>query len=115
VNRVFHKPLRAVATVHNGVRYDSKTEARRAGELDMLQRAGQIRFWLRQTPVRLDVVTYKPDFFVCEKDGSSHFEDVKGCITREFRRIARLWQAHGPADLHVIHGKNLEVIVPDAG
>ena len=50
---VYHWPLKAVPTVLDGIRYDSKSEGRRAGELALLCRAGEVRWVLRQVGVDL--------------------------------------------------------------
>ena len=57
----------AVKTTYNGVVYDSKAEAHRAQELDIMQRAGYITDVQRQTkfPVVINgvkVFTYIADF-----------------------------------------------------
>jgi hypothetical protein len=111
----YHRPFRAKPTLLDGVRYDSKAEANRAAILDMLQRAGEVRWWLRQVTVRLGCPenTYRVDFVVCLKDGRVHGEDVKAIETREFRRQKRLWKAYGPFCLHIIRGGTVEVIDPD--
>src|SRR4051812_46314048 len=108
---VYHRPLKPVPTVVDGIRYDSRAEARRAEVLELARRGGQIRWWLRQVPVYLGCAEnkFKLDFVVCEADGSVHGEEIKGCITREWRRVRRLWVAHGPFALHLIHGETLEV------
>lgn len=58
---------RNVKTEYNGVMYDSKAEARRAMELDMLEKAGEISDVKRQVkfPIEINgvkVFTYIADF-----------------------------------------------------
>jgi hypothetical protein len=98
------------------VRYDSKAEANRAAILDVLRKAGEVRWWLRQVTIRLGCPenTYRVDFVVCLRDGRVHAEDVKAIETREFRRQKRLWKAYGPFPLHVIRRKTVEIIEPEA-
>lgn len=112
----YHRPFRATPTEVNGVRYASKAEGLQAEVLDLLQRVGKIRWWLSQVTVRLGCPenTYRVDFVVCEKDGSVHAEDVKAIETREFRRHKLLWAKYGPFPLHVIRGKTLEIVEPEA-
>src|SRR5215475_11708938 len=43
---------RAVPTQYGGVRYDSKAEAERAAQLDLMVRAGEVKFWVRQVTFR---------------------------------------------------------------
>ena len=71
--------------------YDSKAEAKRASELDMMLRAGDIHWWIPQVPFPLPGgVVYRVDFMISNKlyrdsveiDGQLiAFEDVKGRIT----------------------------------
>jgi len=111
----YHRPFRAKPTVVDGVCYDSKAEANRAALLDLLHKAGEVRWWLRQVTVRLGCPenTYRVDFVVCEKDGRVHGEDVKAIETREFRRQKNVWKSYGPFPLHVITRKTVEIIEPD--
>lgn len=106
---------RNVPVVYAGVRYDSKAEARRAGELDLLRDAGEIRFWVRQVTFRLGCPenVYRPDFLVIGSGDDVHAEDVKGSRTAKFNRDVKLWRAYGPCPLHVITGRNVEVVLPE--
>lgn len=85
-----------------GARFDSKREAARWQELQLLARAGAITELQRQVryPLTVNGVTigtYTADF-VYQEDGQTVVEDTKGVITREFRRTAKLMRAiHGIA------------------
>ena len=80
-------------TVYNGKVYDSKKEAKRAWELDLLVRAGKIRDLQRQVKFilleeyynnkgeKIRPITYVADF-VYEQDGKKYVEDVKSVATR---------------------------------
>lgn len=93
----------AQRTVYNGVSYASKSEALRANQLDLLMRAGDIRFWIGQPLFRLGCPenTYRPDFLVVSQD-DVWAEDVKGVETAAFRRNRRLWTKYGPCELRII-------------
>jgi hypothetical protein len=79
-----HK-FKAVPTVRDGFRFDSKKEARRFDDLKLLQKAGEIVFFLRQVPFHLPGnVTYRIDFLVFWSDGNVTFEDVKGVRTPQY-------------------------------
>lgn len=110
---------KAKKTEYGGVLYDSKAEAAHAGRLDLLLTAGRLRWWLRQAPVMIGEPgvdkPYRVDFVVCEADGSVHAEEVKGVETPQFRRQKRQWAKRGPFPLHVISGKNIEIIRPKGG
>ncbi|MFA4917010.1 MAG: DUF1064 domain-containing protein [Syntrophales bacterium] len=48
---------------YNGITYDSKKEMQKAQELDLLVKAGEIDFWLRQVVFPLPGgITYRADF-----------------------------------------------------
>jgi hypothetical protein len=94
--RRWHK-YSAVKTRYNGVEYDSKAEAARAAELDLLKRVAAIEDWWRPEPIvlvqgrtRRETVTYRADFCVRPREGPDWLEDVKGVITREFRLKMKL-------------------------
>lgn len=75
----------AVRTEANGRTYASKAEARYAAELELRKRAGDVLFWLEQTPFRLPGgVKYVVDFTVFTVSGEVHFVDVKGVETPMF-------------------------------
>lgn len=105
---------RNVRTVYGGLPYDSKAEARRAAELDLMVRAGAIRGWTRQVTFRLGCMenVMRIDFLVWDVDGSSWAEDVKGAETAKFKHDRKLWARYGPCPLHVLKGKASEVIEP---
>lgn len=68
--------------------FDSKLEARRYGELVLLEAAGEISGLLRQVPWPLKVndklvCKWVVDFLYVAKDGTPVLEDVKGMITRD--------------------------------
>lgn len=88
---------RNVKTEYDGRAYASKKEARRAAELDLLKKAGEVVEWVPQVryPVAINdahICTYVADFVVTWKDGSVTVEDCKGVRTREYilkRKLVR--------------------------
>lgn len=75
--------LRAIKTEYKGTLFDSKKEAHRAYELDLLKRAGDIKKIEYQVPYPCivngkKVCTYVLDFRVTYADGHIEHEDVKG-------------------------------------
>lgn len=80
----------------NGIVFDSKREARRWLELDMLAKAGEIQDLQRQVPFLLipsqkvdgkvveRAVSYVADFQYRE-NGKTIVEDAKGCKTPEYK------------------------------
>jgi hypothetical protein len=103
---------RAVPTVYAGVRYASKAEAAYAATLDLCVKAGETRWWIGQPTFRLGVPenVYRPDFLVCEADGSVHAVDVKGVRTAKFARDVKLWAAYGPVPLWIVNRKGVDII-----
>ena len=89
--------FKAVKTEVDGVIFDSKAEARRYGQLIMLERAGQIRHLERQVVFvlapavilngrRKPALRYVADFKYYDfKKLNFVIEDVKGVITPLFR------------------------------
>ncbi len=86
-----------VRTEAHGVTFDSKGEAKRYGELLMLERAGQIEKLERQVSFKLCgmnggvVTTYKADF-VYQENGRRVVEDFKGFSTPLFLLKAKLFE-----------------------
>jgi hypothetical protein len=93
---------RNVRTAYKGRTYDSKAEAERAGDLDMMKMAGHVWKWYPQVAFVLEGVRYIVDFLVFRKPGECWAEDVKGVVTPRFRAVKQLWFLHGPCELRII-------------
>ncbi len=82
---------------YNGVRYDSKKEARKAWELDMLKRAGEITGYESHPTIKLMLngkpagKNYKIDFIVHWKDGTTEYLEVKSRFTAR-GTMGQLWK-----------------------
>lgn len=90
----------AVATFVDGIRFDSKIEARRWEDLRIMERAGEISNLRRQVRFALDVGTttighYVADFVYHLPSGERIIEDVKGHQTELFKRSAKHMAAQG--------------------
>lgn len=86
----------------DGMRFDSKKEAARYGELKTLRAAGQVSHFLRQVPFHLPGQTvYRVDFVVFWADGRVTYEDVKGVETKEFRLKKRQVEELYPVEIEV--------------
>jgi hypothetical protein len=82
-------------TFYNGREYQSAKEARRAGELDLLVKAGEIVAWFPQVRIRLEAgIVYVADFVVIGNDWQVTVEDVKseGTRTKEYRMKRKLFK-----------------------
>ncbi len=95
-------------TEYAGAMYDSKAEAQRAAELDVLMKCGEIAGWERQVPYVIVVngvyvCTYIVDFRVTESGVKFWAEDVKGFSTPVFRLKEKLFRACYPnVDLRIL-------------
>jgi hypothetical protein len=98
----------AKAIIVDGWRFDSKLEARRYGQLQLLQAAGQIRYVLRQVPFWIAPrVRYVVDFGVCQLDWTIRWEDVKGVLTDTSRtKIATVERLYG-IEIHLLTREDL--------
>jgi len=85
---------RAIPTVLDGIRFASKSEAKRYGQLKLLQMAGEIRWFTCQVPFHLGAgVRYVCDFLIVYTDGQVEVEDVKGMETAMFKVKKKLFEA----------------------
>jgi len=79
--KIKHK-FNAKPTTVDDTWFGSKREAARYQELKLLQKAGEVIFFLMQTPFRLPgKIKYVTDFMIFWSDGNVTFEDVKGFMT----------------------------------
>lgn len=76
-----HK-FRAIPTELDGIKFASRKEAKRYRELRLLEKSGELLFFLRQVPFHLPAnVKYVCDFLCFWKDETVTVEDVKGIKT----------------------------------
>lgn len=88
--RVGHKlkahKYNAKPTVVDGIRFDSKKEAKYYCDLKLMKKAGEVLFFLRQVPIHLPGNTKLViDFQVFYTDGRVEFQDTKGFQTEVFK------------------------------
>ena len=100
IGRKPHK-FKAKKTVVDGITFDSKKEAKRYGELKLLERYGKIQNLVLQPRFTWKITyshgektygkpqTYIADFSYCE-NGERVIEDVKGMLTAEYKRKRRI-------------------------
>lgn len=90
----------------DGIRFDSKREANRYGELKLLKAAGDVRLILRQVSFQISPgipdsegrvaapgERYVADFVIHWANGELTVEDVKGMRTKEYLRKKRRAEA----------------------
>ncbi|TCV66302.1 DUF1064 domain-containing protein [Neorhizobium sp. S3-V5DH] len=99
----------AKKTVVDGVTFDSKRESEVYSDLLNLHRAGEISGLVRQRAFNLIVEgqiigRYTADFAFIDhrEDGRFRVVDVKGVITRDFRRVQKIIKAIYNIDVEVI-------------
>ena len=87
-------------TEYAGRYYQSRKEAQRARDLDLMLKAGEIVYWWPQVPFPLSKgVKYVADFVVLLPDLSVRVEDVKSPATRKdkaYRIKKKLFEARYP-------------------
>ena len=87
----------AVMTECDGIKFQSKKEARYYRELQARVHMGEVKYFLRQVPFRLQGgVKYVVDFMEVWTDGSIHFVDVKGCRTAMYKMKRKMVEAAYP-------------------
>lgn len=80
--KFFKHKYHAKPTKVDNVRYDSKKEAKYAGQLRILQKCGEILFFLRQVPFEIGAgIKYRCDFMEFWANGDIRFVDIKGFMT----------------------------------
>ena len=102
IKNVRHK-YNAVSSEHNSIKFPSKKERDRYIQLRLLQRSGEVVFFLRQPLFDLGGgTTYKADFLIFWASGGVTIEDVKGFKTKEFIRAKKQVEARYPVKIEVI-------------
>jgi len=118
---------KAQRTEYNGRWYDSKGEAGRARDLDLMKLSGQVKWWLPQVPIfvgevgvdkpwRLDFVVAEPWYMPSGREVVYVWaEDWKGAKTQSFLRHCRQWRLRGPFELRIITKSGTEIIEGGGG
>lgn len=98
---MFHRhKFNAIRTVTDGVKFQSRREARCYDELKVKRAAGEILFFLRQVPLHLPGgVRYVVDFVSFNSDGTVHFVDSKGVRTDLYIAKKKIVEAEYPIEI----------------
>ena len=97
-----HHKFKAIATERDGFKFPSKAEARYYDALKAAQKAGDVCFFLMQTPFHLPGgVKYVCDFTVFHASGVVEFVDVKGVETPVFKAKKKMVEALYPVTIEV--------------
>lgn len=90
----------AVMEECQGIKFQSKKEAKYFRELQARVFAGEVKYFLRQVPFELvGGVKYRVDFMEVWNDGSIHWIDVKGFKTQTYRMKRRMVEASYPVKI----------------
>jgi len=93
----------AQPTIVDDIRFPSKLEARYYSKLKLLQKAGEIKYFLMQIPFRLPgKVTYRCDFMIVNNDNSIRYVDTKGVETPVFKIKKRQVEALYPVVIEIV-------------
>lgn len=99
---MFHK-FKAKRAECDGIKFPSKLEARFYSHLKILQKCGDVVFFLMQVPFYLPGgVKYVCDFQVFYSDGTIEFVDVKGFETKEFNIKRKLVESLYPVEIKIV-------------
>jgi hypothetical protein len=97
--KIKHK-FNAKPTESNGIRFDSKKEAK---YYETLLGRNDVLFFLRQVPIHLPAnVKYVVDFLEFHDDGTVHFVDVKGMETPVFKIKKKMVEDIYPITIEVV-------------
>ena len=93
----------AIRCEYDGLKFPSKREGKRYLELKLLQKAGEILFFLRQPAFDIPGgVKYSADFLIFWTAGHVTVEDSKGVLTKEFVRNKKIVEALYPVIIEVV-------------
>jgi len=93
----------AVLEECDGIRFQSKKEARYYRELKTRVFAGEVAYFLLQVPFRLaGGVKYRVDFMEVWTDGSIHWIDVKGFRTPTYKMKRRMVEVCYPVKIEEV-------------
>ena len=93
-----------IRTEYDGTAYASGREAKRAFELDLLRKAGEIIAWWRQVRFPLQGgIVYVADFVILQNDLTVEVEDCKGFLTPAYRMKKKLFREK-------YHGRDIKEI-----
>lgn len=102
MRKIRHK-FNAKPTISDGIRFDSRREAAYYDQLKIMQKVGEVVFFLRQVPIHLPGnVRFVIDFLEFRSDGTVHFIDVKGFEIEQFKIKKRIAESEYPIEIEVV-------------
>lgn len=101
--RRFGHKFKAKAVNDDGHRFPSTLEWKYFTHLKLLEKSGEIVFFLRQVPFHLPGgVKYVVDYQIFYRDGSIQFVDVKGVETSEFILKKKIVEDLYPVKIEIV-------------
>lgn len=80
----FRHKYSAIRVERDGYKFASKKEGRRYDQIILLQKAGEVIWFMMQPPFYMPGCKYVADFMVFWANGTITIEDVKGFKTAKF-------------------------------
>lgn len=102
---VRHK-FNAIPVLDKVGRFASKLEWSYFNHLKLLQKSGEVLFFLRQVPFHFEGGKYICDYQIFNSDGSVRFVDVKGIETSEFKLKKRIVESLYPIKIEIVKREN---------
>lgn len=90
----------------DGQHFSSKLEHRYYLHLKLLQKSGEVVFFLRQVPFHLVESKYVCDYQVFYSDGTVRFIDCKGISTPIFELKKRQVESIYPVEIEIVKSKD---------
>lgn len=101
--RKFYHKFKAKPVNDDGHRFASTLEWKYFNHLKILQKAGEILFFLRQVPFSLPGGTkYVVDYQIFTSDGCVRFVDVKGMSTPLFETKKKIVESIYPVEIEIV-------------
>lgn len=101
--RIHRHKYNAKKVMYDGIKFASEKEGNYYLELKLRVKAGEVLFFLRQTPFHLPGgIKYSVDFQEFHIDGSVHFVDVKGMQTKDFIMKKKMVESLYPVEIEIV-------------
>ena len=109
---IYKQKYNAQQTKIDGIKFDSKAEARRYKDLQILQKSKKIKWFIRQVPFDLPGnIKYRCDFLVVDQNDNIIIEDVKGFETEVFKLKKKLFEEKYPLKISIIKYKRKQKLL----
>jgi hypothetical protein len=101
--RRFQHKFKAKSVNEDGHHFSSTLEWKYFKHLQLLQKSGEVLFFLKQVPFHLPGgVKYVVDYQIFNRDGSVQFVDVKGVETDMFKLKKKMVEELYPVEIEIV-------------